>query len=246
MTGIVGKDREISGVNSLNLAGPTELTFYTGKDKIFTSSEVIICTRNVELEDKTYFIVDNPRLEFIRIATQFFPPRNYIPPRPIIGRGCIIHGSINWGVVSIGDNVKIGPNSSVGYRGFGYERDKDGTLLPFPHYGGVVIENNVEIARNVCIDRGTFGDTIIGEGTKVDNLVHIAHNVKIGRNCMIIAGSILCGSVVIEDNVWVAPNATIKEGVTVGEGSMIGLAANVLKDVEPNSVMIGNPARRLH
>ena len=100
--------------------------------------------------------------------------------------------------VSLGKNVELHSNAVIGVEGFGYIRDNDNSLLNFPHIGGVLIEDNVVIGANTCVCKGALSNTIIGQGTKIDNLVHIAHNVKIGKDSMIAAGAILCGSCIID------------------------------------------------
>jgi UDP-3-O-[3-hydroxymyristoyl] glucosamine N-acyltransferase len=107
----------------------------------------------------------------------------------------------------------------------------------------VVIGDNVDIGANTCIDRGSYRDTVIGDGSKIDNLCHIAHNVQIGRDCLIIALSMVAGSVVIGDRSYVAPCSAIREHRTVGEDVFIGLGSVVVSDLESGSSAFGVPAR---
>lgn len=143
----------------------------------------------------------------------------------------------------IDGSVKIGKGTIIGNDGFGYAREDDGTLLKMPHSGNVVINANVEIGSNTCIDRAVVGSTVIGEGTKIDNLVHIAHGVKIGKNCLIVAGSVIGGSCEIGDNCFIGINASIKNKVKIGNNVTVGMGAVVLKDVHDNVTVVGNPAR---
>lgn len=133
--------------------------------------------------------------------------------------------------------------SVIGGDGFGYVRQEDQTFLKMPHTGNVVIEANVEIGSNTCIDRAVIGSTVIGEGTKIDNLVHIAHGVKIGKNCLIIAGSVIGGSTEIGDNVYVGIGAMIKNKLKIGKNAVIGMGAVVIRDVGEGETVVGNPAR---
>ena len=109
----------------------------------------------------------------------------------------------------------------------------------------MVIEDNVEVGNNTCIDKAVLGSTKIMRNVKIDNLVHIAHGVKIGENSLIIANSVIAGSTIIGKNVWVAPTANIKNNLTIGDNSTIGISAVVLKNVAENSIIIGNPGREL-
>jgi UDP-3-O-[3-hydroxymyristoyl] glucosamine N-acyltransferase len=143
------------------------------------------------------------------------------------------------GAVLMHESVTIGQNCSIGSDGFGYAREEDGTLVKMPHRGGVVIEENVTIHNNVCIDRGVIGDTVIGAGTKIDNLVHIAHGVKIGKNCLIVAGTVIGGSSEVGDNCFLGINCSIKNKVKIGNNVTVGMGAIVLADVPDNTTVIG-------
>lgn len=141
--------------------------------------------------------------------------------------------------------AKIAARAAIGKDGFGWIREDDGTLYKFPHTGNVVIEKNVEIGNFTCIDRAAVGSTFIGEGTKIDNLVHIAHGVKIGRHCLIIAGAIIGGSTEIGDCCYMGMGAMIKNKIRIGNNVTIGMGAVVLKDVPDGWTVVGNPAQRL-
>ena len=218
---------------------------------------------------KTLVAVKNPRLSFIHVVQAFFAepklrgrhptatidpnarihPDTYIGPFAYIGNceiaeGATIHShvSVHSGT-RIGRNVVIHSGTVIGADGFGYERNEEGKLEKFPHMGGVIIEDDVEIGANTCIDRGTMGNTIIRKGSKIDNLVHIAHNVTVGRNTAIIAHAMIGGSARIGDFAWIAPCACIRDTVSVGDRAMVGLGAVVVKDVPDDTTVMGVPAR---
>lgn len=146
----------------------------------------------------------------------------------------------------IGVNAKIASNVTIGGTGFGFEDDPvTKETLEFPHIGGIRIGDNVSIGSSTCIDRGSLGDTIIGDNVKIDNLVHIAHNVKIGNRSKIIALSMIGGSVEIGDDCWISPSSAIRDWRKIGNGALVGLGAVVTKDIESNTIVIGNPAKPL-
>jgi UDP-3-O-[3-hydroxymyristoyl] glucosamine N-acyltransferase len=144
-----------------------------------------------------------------------------------------------WPDDIIHPTVLIKGHVSIGCDGFGYAKQEDNTLIQMPHSGNVVIEENVQIGSFVCIDRAVKGSTIIGAGTKIDNLVHIAHGAKIGKNCLIVAGSVIGGSAEIGDNCFIGINASIKNKVKIGNNVTVGMGAIVLKDVPDNTTVMG-------
>jgi UDP-3-O-[3-hydroxymyristoyl] glucosamine N-acyltransferase len=154
-----------------------------------------------------------------------------------IGSGTVIKNA------DIGRHVEIGSNTVIGGTGFGYAKmEGSEAYAQFPHYGRVLICDNVSIGSNTCIDRGSLSDTLIEEGVKIDNLVHIAHNVKIGKNSLVIACSMIAGSTVIGENCWIAPASTIRNGIHIGKNATVGLAATVTKNVEEGQTVMGSPA----
>ncbi len=136
--------------------------------------------------------------------------------------------------IKIGRNVLIHPGTVIGADGFGYVRDKD-RHHKIPQTGGVIIEDDVEIGANVTIDRAAMGNTIIGRGTKIDNLVMIAHNVKIGKNCLLIAQCGIAGSTELGDNVILGGQVGVRDHIKIADGVMIGSKSAAGRDLKPGN-----------
>lgn len=174
-----------------------------------------------------------------------------LAPGVTIGAGCVIRERVLIGPNSclanttVHDDVVVGCNCSIGLPGFGYDRAPSGDWVRFPHVGRVVIESTVEIGSNVCIDRGALGETRIERGAKIDNLVHIAHNVVVGRGALVIANAMIAGSARIGANAWVAPSVSVLNQLDVGAGATLGIGAVVIRNVDPNATVVGNPAKPL-
>jgi len=170
-------------------------------------------------------------------------PNTVIDKNVCIGDDCVIGANIHIqkGTV-IGDRVEIRSNCTIGNLGFGFVKSEDGTNKPFPHYGNVIIENDVRIGSSTCVDRGALGDTIIKKGAKIDNLVHVAHNVVIGENSLIIACTMIGGSTIIGDNSWVAPSVILRNGIKIGNNTTLGMGCLVTKDVPDGVSVAGFPS----
>ncbi len=143
--------------------------------------------------------------------------------------------------VQIGKRVRIHAGTVIGSDGFGYVSDGK-AHHKVPQVGTVIVEDDVEIGANVSIDRATMGATRIGEGTKIDNLVQIAHNVQIGRNCILCGQVGLSGSVVVEDDVVMAGQAGLRDHVKIGKGAILGAKAGIMADVGAGEFVMGAPA----
>ena len=175
--------------------------------------------------------INQKKLDFIKTL-----PPGYTSPKIVKGEYTINEAIIN----------ERGSGVIIGGDGFGWEWDGE-RQVEFPHHGGVKLGKDVAVGCNTCIDRASLAGefTEIGDGTKIDNLVHIAHNVKIGKHCLIIAGAVIGGSAVIGDRVYVGMGALIKNKVHIGDDAVIGMGAVVLKDVPAGWTVVGNPAKRL-
>ena len=161
----------------------------------------------------------------------------------VIGEHCKIGPNVTiLSKVTLGHNVTIHAGTVIGGEGFGYFWDGQ-QQKKVPQLGGVIIEDNVEIGCNVCVDRATFGMTRIRKGTKIDNLVQIAHNNDIGEHCIIVSHVGLSGSVTLGKRVTLAGQVGIADHITMGDGSTAAARTGVSKDVQPNQVVWGAPNR---
>jgi UDP-3-O-[3-hydroxymyristoyl] glucosamine N-acyltransferase len=165
-----------------------------------------------------------------------------IGPGVAIGRDCEIGPNVSIAFALIGDRVKLLAGARIGEAGFGATVGEKG-LIDIPQLGRVILQDGVTVGANSCIDRGAFDDTSIGENTKIDNLVQIAHNCRIGRNCVMAAFTGISGSVEIGDGVQLGGRAGVADHLTVGPGARIAAAAGVMQDVPAGETWGGLPAR---
>lgn len=175
-------------------------------------------------------------------------PRTRLAPFAFVGEGVVLgrdvrigsHASITHALV--GDRVYIYPGVRIGQDGFGFAMTPEG-FRTVPQLGRVLIGDDVEIGANSCVDRGAIDDTVIGAGTRIDNLVMVAHNVRIGRGCVLVAQCGIAGSTTLEDQVVIAGQAGVTGHLRIGTGSRIGARAGVMADVPPRSDVLGAPAQ---
>lgn len=151
--------------------------------------------------------------------------------------------------VQIGDNVMIKPFTVIGMTGFGFEKRKGKFKIPYkrnPHNFKVIIGDNVEIGVGCVIDRGSWRDSVIGEGSKLDNNIHTGHNSIIGKNCLICVGTTLGGSCTLGDSVQIGMNVIINPHIKIANNVTIGSGSIVTKDIiEENTTWVGSPARKI-
>ncbi len=226
------------------------------------------------LSDRRLLRVADARLAFSEAAWHLEPavagsihPSAVIAPSANLGRGVAVHaGALIGERVHVGDGCRIGPRvvledgvvlhnrvviqagAVIGALGFGYARRPDGSYLRFPQQGTVIIEDDVEIGANTTIDRGALGESRIGAGTKIDNLVHIGHNCQIGRNVIIAAQTGISGSSTVADGAILGGQVGVGEHAHIGEDVILGGGAGVLSGKKlrgPHQVFWGRPARPL-
>jgi UDP-3-O-[3-hydroxymyristoyl] glucosamine N-acyltransferase len=236
----------------------------------------VICPASASLtfnDEVNYIITEKPREAFRNVLEHFFmeAPKTgiqqnvhihesvslgencYIGNNVVIEKDCkvgdncqIDHNSVIKHGTLISSKVTIGANCTIGGVGFGYEKDADGLYTFMPHLGNVIIDANVEIGNNVCIDRAVLGSTHLAKNVKVDNFVHVAHGVFVDENSLLIAHSMIAGSTRIGKNVWVAPSSSIINACNVGDNATIGMGAVVVRPVEEGKIVVGNPARPIN
>ena len=290
-------DVMISGMQSIDAAGPDEITFIHGSKWSArwssSSAGAALVSRDSVPDDDTrpLIVVDNAELASASVLAHFFVPEDHPPagidasavvdpsatidpaaaigPHVWIGAGVTVEAGavllagtrvhadatiaadalLHDGVIvksrcRIGERAILQSGVVIGTDGFGYRPSADRThLVKLPHVGNVVIEADVEIGANACVDRGKFGSTVIGRGTKVDNLVQIGHNVRIGQGCLIASGVLIGGSVEIGNGTMIGGNASIKDQVKIGDFVVIGGHSGVVGDVPTRSRFLGYPAR---
>jgi acetyltransferase-like isoleucine patch superfamily enzyme len=185
---------------------------------------------------------------FERLAETTVDPSCSVHPSAVVAdRGVVIGPDCHVGPqvviepgTRIGSRVVLGPGVVVGGKGFEV-REVDGRRQVIPHVGGVRIDDDVELQANTAVSRALLsGDTVIGEGTATDNLVHIAHNAILGKRCRLAACAMIAGSVRLGDDVWIGPNATISNGIKIGDGAQISLGAVVTRHVEAGMKVTGH------
>ena len=165
-----------------------------------------------------------------------------VGPGVQIGRDCVIGPNVSIGFSLIGDRVRIYAGARLGEAGFGAAGSRSGPV-DVPQLGRVIIQDGVTIGANTCIDRGAYDDTVVGENTKIDNLVMIGHNCVIGRNCLLAAHVGISGSVTVGDNVMFGGQAGIGDHIRIGDGARVAGGAGVLADIPPGETWSGYPAK---
>ena len=159
----------------------------------------------------------------------------------VLGRNCRVGANATISYAMLGDRVIVHGGANIGCDGFGFAPGE--SHVKIPQIGRVILQADVEIGGNTVIDRGALGDTVIGEGSKLDNLVHIAHNVQMGRHCFITATCAIAGSTTLGDYVQMGGGAKVTGHVEIGDNCVISANSAVLRSFPDDSKIAGSPAR---
>jgi len=270
---LVGNTQDpATGINEIHKVEKGDLVFvdhpkYYDKCLNSNASFIIINKETDVPEGKALLIVDNPFEAYCKIANHFrpFEPANkMISDSAVIGEGSFIYpGAFVGNHVRIGKNTIIHPNASImdhciigdnvviqagtviGSDAFYYntKKDRENWYKRMPSCGRVIIDNDVEIGSGCTIDRGVSHDTKIGQGTKMDNMIHIGHDTVIGKNCLIAANVVIAGVVTIEDGVTLWGQVIINKTLTIGENAVLLGRTGVGSDLPGNKVYWGAPAQ---
>ncbi|HET6993892.1 MAG TPA: UDP-3-O-(3-hydroxymyristoyl)glucosamine N-acyltransferase, partial [Chitinophagaceae bacterium] len=259
-----------TGINEIHKVEQGDLAFVDHPKYYDTclqsSASFIIINKKVDFpKGKALLIVEEPFEAYLKIVDHFRPfrpslktisdtavigqetvvmPNAYIGSHVTIGNNCIIYPNVTiLDHVVIGDNVIIQPGTVIGSDAFYYNKktNRDIHYKKMKSCGRVLIGNDVEIGANCTIDRGVTGDTVIGTGTKIDNLVHIGHDTVVGKNCLFAAQVGIAGAVTIEDNVILWGQVGVSKTLTIGEGAIVYAQSGVKDSIEGKKVYFGSP-----
>jgi len=258
----------VTGFNEIHRVGPGDLVF-VDHPKYYTkalnsAATTVLINKVVDCPPGKALIIHNEPFTAFNALTEHFQPRRYsnrpisesarigdsslimpgcyIGNHVVIGENCVLHPNVViYDHTIIGDNVTIHGGAVIGSDGF-YFKKRDAKFEQLQSCGRVIIHDNVSIGSNSTIDRGVSHDTIIGKGTIIDNLVHIAHDVIIGEMCLFAAQSGVAGCTTIGNRVTLWGQAGVSSGVTIGDGAVIQAQSGVGSDVGEGQVFFGTPA----
>ena len=260
-------DFEVHGMNEIHVVEPGDIVFVDHPkyyDKALNSAAtIILINKNVDCPDgKALLISDDPFRDFNKLTRHFRPfqgtnvsislsaeigedtfiqPNCFVGNNVKIGKNCVIHSNVSiYDNTVIGDNVIIHAGTILGGDAFYYKKRPEG-FDQLISGGRVVIKDNVGIGALCTIDKGVTGDTTIGEGTKIDNQVHVGHDTVIGKKCLIAAQTGIAGCVIIEDEVTLWGQVGTTSGITIGEKAIVLGQTGVTKSVEGGKVYFGTP-----
>ena len=235
---VIGNGEAVIGdVKSLEEAGKDDITFAVDPYTEYlpkVHAGAVIVDKEVPAGDNTLVIAENPRLAFSQLLVLFHPRQSITPgihPTAIVDETAVI-----------GDDVSIMPYAVIGGEGFGFATEK-GKHTRIPQIGNVILGDDVEIGACTCLDNATLGATQVGRGTKIDNLVHLGHNVEIGEDCFIIAQSGIAGSTKAGNHVIFAGQTGCTGHVTIGDNAVFAGKSGIIGNIKGNQTYAGFPAR---
>ena len=261
-------DFEVSGINEIHVVEPGDMVFvdhpkYYQKALNSAATTILINQKVDPPEGKALLISEDPFRDFNFLTRHFNPfkaagatispdakigegtviqPGAFIGNNVTIGKNCRIHANVSiYDDAIIGDEVVIHANTVLGGDAFYYQK-RDNGYQQMHTCGRVVIHDRVHIGASVAIDRGVTGDTEIGAGTKIDNLVQIGHDTKVGENCLFASQVGIAGCVVIEDNVILWGQVGVISGITIETGAVVYAQSGVATPLEANKTYFGSPA----
>lgn len=268
----VGDDNfQVLGMNEIHVVAPGDIVFVDHPkyyDKALESAAtIILINKEVKCpEGKALLISNDPFNDFNKLTNHFKPfvsastaisnsakigdntviqPNVFIGHNVVIGANCIIHSNVSiYDDTIIGDNVTIHSGSVLGANAFYYKNRPDG-YDRLKSGGRVVIKNNVDIGAGCTIDRGVSGDTVIGEGSKLDNLIQVGHDTVIGKKCLIASQVGIAGCVVIEDEVTLWGQVGTTSGITIGKKAVVQGQSGVTKSIEGGKTYWGTPIQEV-
>ncbi len=262
-------DFKITGINEIHKVEQGDLTFvdhpkYYDKALASAATTIIINKKIKCPSGKALIFSENPFRDYNKLTLHFRPFKKSIAPisatvgvgegtvlqpgvfvgnHVTIGKNCIIHANVSiYDQCVIGDNVIIHSGTVIGSDAF-YMKKENGSYQKWNSCGRVVIHNNVEIGANCTIDRGVSGDTVIGEGTKMDNLIQIGHDTVIGKNCLFASQVGIAGVVIVEDDVILWGQVGVQKDLTIGKGAVVLGQSGIAKSIEGNKIWFGSPVR---
>lgn len=263
-------NRMLSG-NNLTYIGHEGYLKYLAQEEIVGAiiSEEHFQLLDLNLRNNTvFFVVENPEMEFYKLHNYLYEKTDFyssptnsksirgenvvIHPTAVIEEGVTIKNNVSIGAnvvihtgSIIGSNVTINAGAVIGGQGFQVLYNDEVPYLA-KHVGGVKINDNVSIGANSSIANSLFdGYTEIGKSTKIDDLVFVAHNCKVGENCVLVSGAVMTGSSVLDEGAWLAPNAVVLNKIKVGKEALVGALSLVTKNVTENTKVFGLPAKKI-
>ncbi|WP_394494188.1 DapH/DapD/GlmU-related protein [Shewanella sp. ENK2] len=261
-------NRELNGFNLSYIGHENYLEFIDQEEivAVFISKQHFEFLDSKVKGNKTFFIVDNPEEQFYKLHAFLYEKTDFytaplvsecgdnvvIHPTAVVEEGVIIQDNVLIGAnvvihkgTVIGHNVVIHAGAVIGTQGLQVLYNGEVPYL-VQHVGGVKIGDNVSVGANACIANSLFdGYTEIGKSTKIDALVFIAHNCRVGKNCVLTTGVVMAGSSSLDDGVWLAPNSVILNRINVGQESLVCSHSLVMRNVPENTKVIGVPAKRV-